>query len=279
MTHGPVIDVMRIEEATRLGVAEGHRIFQPHRQHASDAMHVAVMLSDLHPPQGATVLDAGCGIGEVARLMSEQRHDLSFILANVSPLQLSMCPRGPRFQHVLADCHHLPLASASVDAVMFCASLCQMEQLVALREARRVARPGAVLMLREMVALTAIPAAMQRALGVAIPTKRQLLDALDAAGWQLQWLDWPPGDDTHFRELLARDGLHNFANCVAHVVLRAVAKEATRDQDQEPRHHQAGGQRAHGLPGVQGPRVADGGQRLARQVPALLRSQAAQPGP
>ena len=96
----------------------------------------------LDPPHGATVLDVGCGVGEVARLMSQCRPDLQFILLNISASQLALCPPYPRLR---AAVEKIPLRVATVDAVLACYVLGHVDQLVALNALRRVLRPGGVL--------------------------------------------------------------------------------------------------------------------------------------
>ncbi|RYI03483.1 MAG: hypothetical protein EON48_15815 [Acetobacteraceae bacterium] len=50
----------------------GLRVLQGYRMAPTDAGHVAVLLGMMAPALGDTVLDAGYGFGEVARLMQLQ---------------------------------------------------------------------------------------------------------------------------------------------------------------------------------------------------------------
>lgn len=147
----PPFDLVTIEAGTPIAMASGHRIFQTHRYAADDQAHVDKLLEVMAPAQSATVLDAGCGIGEVARLMAVRRPDLRFILVNLSPTQLAHCPQGDRFKVLCADYHNLPLPDACVDAVMFSSALSQMDEEHALPEAFRVMRRDAVLLVNEPV--------------------------------------------------------------------------------------------------------------------------------
>jgi ubiquinone/menaquinone biosynthesis C-methylase UbiE len=219
----PEVDMHEIEQQTHVALAAGHRIFQPWRLAADDDEHVRLMLADMEPlPRGATVLDVGCGVGEVAARMAVMRPDLEFIIVNASKVQLMLCPHGERFTGVLADAHDLPLGDASVNAVMFAASLCQMDRDVALREARRVADLGSVLLVNDMVRTSPIPRQWEEHLGVSIPTHAQLLAAMQNAGWVVDWFEYPSGSDAHFRQMLEVDEIGGFADCVRHVVVRGL---------------------------------------------------------
>lgn len=141
-----------IERATQECAAQGMRVLNAFLLADSEQAHVARLLELMAPPEGATVLDAGCGIGEVAKLMREARPDLSFRLLNISEGQLAQCPAGPGFERVLGDYNAIPLPDASVDCVMFNFSLCHApDWLTALREAARVVRDDGILFIFDMV--------------------------------------------------------------------------------------------------------------------------------
>jgi phosphoadenosine phosphosulfate reductase len=135
-----MIDV--IDRATDLSLAQGLRVMQTAFVGGSQAAHVAYLLKLIDPPSGAHIIDAGCGIGEVAKLMHEQRPDLTFSLVNISQHQLDHAPQGEAFAHCLADFTRSELPSASADVVMFNSALCQMPINQALSEARRLLKPG-----------------------------------------------------------------------------------------------------------------------------------------
>ena len=139
-------DVVR--QMTQQVVQAGHRILQIHMLGSNDDEHIASLLSVLNPPPGAVVLDAGCGVGAVAELMAQQRPDLEFVLLNISPAQLAMCP--DRFRKLEASFHDIPLPDASVDVVMFCYSLGHGRLDTALGEAARVLRPGGILFIYDI---------------------------------------------------------------------------------------------------------------------------------
>lgn len=138
-----------ITAATHNALAQGIRVLNAFLLADTEAEHVHRLLHLMEPPPGAVVVDAGCGVGEVARLMQAERPDLSFILVNVNASQLAECPE--RMQQVCADFADLPLADSSVDVVMFNFSLCHAEDwLKTLREAHRVLKPGGILFVFDM---------------------------------------------------------------------------------------------------------------------------------
>jgi SAM-dependent methyltransferase len=121
-------------------VGLGTSVFQLQRLAPTEAGHVAALLEAFDLPPGATVLDAGCGVGGVAVHMKTARPDLDLILLNVSRAQLGMCPAG--FRTIAADFHEIPLEPASVDVVMFLYTMGYGFLPRVLSEAARVLRPG-----------------------------------------------------------------------------------------------------------------------------------------
>ena len=117
----PYGDDARVGHVTRMLVSHGSGILQTHKLAATDRDHVAALLDRFAPPQGARVLDAGCGVGAVAEMMARIRSDLRFTLLNISGAQLEMAPAG--MAKVRADIHALPFSAGRFDAVMFNYSL------------------------------------------------------------------------------------------------------------------------------------------------------------
>lgn len=97
----------------------------------------ALALAELAEVTG-TVLDAGCGLGTYVDRIRAERPDL-----RVLPLDLS-AGMGPE---VVGDVQRLPLADASVDAALAMHMLYHVPDIpTAVRELRRVVRPGGVLL-------------------------------------------------------------------------------------------------------------------------------------
>ena len=217
----PNPNMEHIDASTAAGVAKGIRVFQTHRYDENDFEHVATLLEWLSPPPGARILDAGCGIGEVSRLMAELRPDLSFVLANLSAFQLSMAPTGERYQHILGDCVALPLPDESVDAAMFFSSLCQMDIPLALCEAGRVMRPGGTLLIVDMVRFSGHNGELDHRLGAMAHAPSTMARWANKAGLLSECTEYPEGDNSVFRSLFPdQDTYNRLFDGVHHAVMR-----------------------------------------------------------
>lgn len=217
----PPFNVDVIDRYTPDVLAAGHRILQTHRYADTDEAHVAVLLEHLDPPQGAIVVDNGCGVGEVSRLMKLARPDLRFLLVNLSHVQMAACPDTDGFLHYIGDSHSLDLPAECVDAVMFSSALSQMDEAVALREAHRLLMPGGVLLVNEPVRMAGDGAELERLLACRTLPWRKLLDAIEAAGFDVAHWEFPSYSDSHFRELLANDGLDRLLEGVRPMIVKA----------------------------------------------------------
>ncbi len=140
-----------VGEVTRGIVARtGCVLFQTLLLALDEKDHISALLNFFKLPQGATVLDAGCGVGGAASLMQEQRPDLDFILLNSNKPQLDQCPEG--MAKIKADFHKVPLEDASVDAVMFNYSLGHGLLDQVFLEAARVLKPGGLALVYDLFA-------------------------------------------------------------------------------------------------------------------------------
>ncbi|NTE96727.1 class I SAM-dependent methyltransferase [Agrobacterium tumefaciens] len=136
----PYHDDAQVLELTQEFIAKGKRIFHLFRLHKSDKEHVSALLQLFDLPEGARVLDIGCGVGEVAKIMRDLRPDLHFTLLNISRSQLDMCPLG--MEKLQADMHTVPALEGSYDAVMLCYSLGHSILWQLAQEVSRLLKPG-----------------------------------------------------------------------------------------------------------------------------------------
>ena len=127
-------------------LAGGWRILQIFQKDTEED-HVDFLLERFQPV-GRTVLDVGCGTGDVARLMNKRRPDLKFHLLNFSPSQLALCPE--HFDRIHADAHNIPLPDNAVDNVMACYVMGHLRKNEALREFERVVKPGGVIFIYDV---------------------------------------------------------------------------------------------------------------------------------
>ena len=207
----PATNLFPVLEAVSPAAHEtGLRVLQGYSLAPTDAGHVAVLLGMMAPALGDTVLDAGCGFGEVARLMRLQRPDLTFILLNRVSAQMRHVPTGPGFLPVLGDMHAIPLAAGSVDGVLFSWALCHADHPAALAEAARVVKPGGFLFLYELERLAGDNDLFCRHLHARAYRHAEMLAMCEAAGFTADFYLAPAADDAVMRELFGADtALHD----------------------------------------------------------------------
>jgi ubiquinone/menaquinone biosynthesis C-methylase UbiE len=149
----------------------------------AEAAHVSTLLEMMDPPQNATVLDLGCGIGGVAQLMGAERPDLRFALVNSEPLQLALA--DPKLLRVLADYHYVPLPAGYASGAMFLYSLCYGRLPDALASAHRLVQPDGWLFVYDFERLTGNNTLMERRLGCHAMSGEETRAAAEAAGWRI----------------------------------------------------------------------------------------------
>lgn len=176
----------------------GIKVLQGYRLADTDAAHVGKLLRYMAPKPDTLWLDIGSGFGEPARLMCEQRPDLSFFLLNNNAYQLE---RGAlEFTHVDADMHDIPLGDATVDGCMFLYSLCHADDVhQVLSEAARVTMPGGGLFVYDYERLAGTNHLMRAQLSAQALPFVELQRIAEACGWVMELHDNPDGSDAVFR--------------------------------------------------------------------------------
>lgn len=180
-----MMNLQLVNQKTHEVLELGYRVLHASLFADDEQSHVDYLLKHMDIPHGATVLDAGCGVGEVAKLIQVRRPDLKFVLLNISDVQLAECPDG--MEKVLGNFNFLPLADKSVDYVMFHYSLCHSANWVTtLREARRVLRDGGHMFINDMLRTGGDNGLMSSLLGCAAHSPHEIRDWTRRAGFGQQ---------------------------------------------------------------------------------------------
>lgn len=140
-------------------------------------VHDAVVGELARRPPPAAVLDVGCGTGIFAARLADAYSEARVVGADMSRGMLARArSRSASASWVEADAQHLPMGSASVDAVCCTESFhWYPDQEAALREFRRVLRPGGALYLAFVNPATAAMARLANTVAA-------------AAGRPMQWI-------------------------------------------------------------------------------------------
>lgn len=137
-----------VGELTQSVLADGESVLQIHLLAETEEAHVDELLAYCAFPHGAIVLDLGCGVGAVADMMQRTRHDLDFILLNISSAQLALCPG--RFARVLGSFEDIPPLPMDPTAAMLQYALGHGDVGAIMREAARVLPEGAPLCIYDL---------------------------------------------------------------------------------------------------------------------------------
>lgn len=181
-----------VAAATQWSVDRGRTVLQLFLFGETESEHVHTLTTLMRPRQGARILDVGCGIGAVSRLMRHHRPDCEFLLLNDNAWQLTQCEG----ETICADMHAIPLAEASVDVVMVNYALGYADLPRFLREAARVVRPDGTVFICDMEDASPVLAEMAYATWTAL----ELAQAAAGAGLRLTDCMYPPASlDSTYR--------------------------------------------------------------------------------
>lgn len=149
---------------------------------------VRTLLTRWRVPAGALVVDAGCGAGGSYIALGRHWHVLGL---DMSPTALSLCRRRGMQMLVGGDVTAMPLADDIADAVVSCDVLEHIhDDTAALRELRRIVKPGGLLVLT-VPALPWLWSEHDEALNhVRRYTRPELAARLLQAGWKSLWLNY-----------------------------------------------------------------------------------------
>lgn len=202
-----MMDLEAVDAATYLVLERGIRVFNGALFGPTEEEHVAFLLGAMDPPPGAMVIDAGCGVGEMARIMKMLRPDLEFLLLNASTAQLAQCPEELDLLH--GDFNAMPLPDECADVVIFSYALCHSQDFErTFAEARRVLKVGGKLFVNDMARTMGDNAEFEAVLGARVHEAMAVEAWARAAGLGLDYTITPDVEVERLKELLPEDGQH-----------------------------------------------------------------------
>lgn len=138
-----------VEQQTIALFNQGCKLLHIHRFDSDDELHIGKLLSWADFPYKAKIADLGSGVGEVAKLMQQERIDLSFYLVNISKLQLDLSPEW--MTKINASFCAVPIDDEYFDAAMFVFSIGHEDIKTSLKEAYRLLKKNGVLFIYDMI--------------------------------------------------------------------------------------------------------------------------------
>jgi len=137
------------EEETGEYLKHGLTVFNAAMLGESEKEHVAALVELIRPPKRAVVVDMGCGVGGVSRLMKEHLPEASFYGVTNVQRQIEAINDLGGVVPVFADYHVVPLTSGVADVVMFNESIGYGNLKVLLREASRLLKDGGAIAIKD----------------------------------------------------------------------------------------------------------------------------------
>jgi SAM-dependent methyltransferase len=200
-----------VTEASKYLLGKGITVLQGFRLADTEERHVGRLASYMELNGEREVADMGCGFGAVSRFLHRGAlKDAHFWLVNRNEFQLKYCPMGSAFTRCLEDMCATSIPDGVVDLVMFNYSLCHVEQLAALTEAARIARPGTgKLFVYDYARVSGDDSVTEKILAAKFLSDPTFKVLCDATGWRDVETFMVDGDDTLFREAVNDDALYD----------------------------------------------------------------------
>ncbi|WP_329558617.1 class I SAM-dependent methyltransferase [Streptomyces uncialis] len=139
-------------EVARVGTVDGYRVWSrtydgPNSAFALDEPVIGEILNGLPP---GTALDAGCGTGRIAAVLSQRGHQVVGVDSSPEMLDLARV-RVPDGEFRLGKLSGLPVADGAVDLVVCCLALTHVPDLrPVMAQFARVLRPGGHLVISDV---------------------------------------------------------------------------------------------------------------------------------
>jgi SAM-dependent methyltransferase len=136
------------EQETDEYIKHGLSVFNAAMLGDTEAKHVA-RIAELIDSSGTVLVDMGCGIGGVGRLLKEANPALSVYGVTNVHRQIELCNELGGVTPVFCDYHETDLPPGSADVVLFNESFGYGDLRALLRESMRLLKPGGVLLIRD----------------------------------------------------------------------------------------------------------------------------------
>ena len=142
------------EDETHEYLRHGLTVFNAAMLGETEESHVDALLELIKPPSGAVVVDMGCGVGGVSRLMGKRDPKATFFGVTNVLAQVEAISQLGGVTPIYSDYHKVPLPDGFADVVMFNESIGYGDIETLLGESFRLLKPGGCLAIKDGVSLT-----------------------------------------------------------------------------------------------------------------------------
>ncbi len=133
---------------TPIYIKAGLNLIQSYLFSDDEFEHVKTMYSMIGPKDNSTILDMGCGTGEVSRLFKVINPTLNMIAITNSPIQKDIASKKG-VNTILTDYHNVPLPDGTADMAMFFESMGYGNNDKLLAECNRLLKPGGIVIIKD----------------------------------------------------------------------------------------------------------------------------------